>query len=120
MGISAGGGKSGHGENQEKAAPDVRTEVTAACIKGGAGGDGDKRRDPGCIWQEGCSRSHEAELESNPSSCGEEGGQHSDPRTLPLSLCKGESAHAPFLSLSTGSGGYYNLRVVKNLFLVQG
>lgn len=49
MGISAGGGKSGHGENQEKAAPDVRTEVTAACIKGGAGGDGDKRRDPGCI-----------------------------------------------------------------------
>lgn len=34
MGISAGGGKSGHGENQEKAAPDVRTEVTAACFKG--------------------------------------------------------------------------------------
>ena len=37
-----GGDKSGHGESQGKAAPDVTTVLTAACIKGGAGGDEDK------------------------------------------------------------------------------
>lgn len=42
----------GHGESQEKAAPDFTAEVPAACVRG-AGGDGETRRDPGGIWQEG-------------------------------------------------------------------
>lgn len=96
-----GGGERGQGEGQGTAAPDVITKVTAVCTKGcwWRWGQGEG---PGCIWQEACSGSYEAELESKPSSCGDKASTLSDPRSLLLSLCKGQRAHTAFLCQCTG------------------
>lgn len=50
------------------------------------------RRHPGGIWQEACSRSHGAELESEPSSRSGKASALPDTRKLLFSLCKKEQS----------------------------